>query len=384
MSLINLSSKDNLFDVLPKDYPNIKSIVIFGDNATLGNIIKIIYNLPNLKTWYLTNRAVLHFDDIFKTKNIVLDSQIKNLKNLKQLTIESCNLKTIPDALYELINLEELNFTQIPIKTVSLDIQNLKKLKELTICKCTLESMPESICNLTNLETLILIHDTQKTVSQNFDQLKNLTNLKKLELMRHNFETIPDDIYELINLKTLLLVSNNIKVISPKIGQLINLEELDLTNNPIKTLPIEINKLENLETIMLPLVIHTSIGYNIGGLYRLKILNYRDPGNKSFSYKGLCHIFNNKMLLIDCREIINIPDTITHINCHQSIERQINNLPVSLRYFQTILFHKNINFSPMLEELHILYSKIPINKLRLPYGCKVYIGHAVSSSKLLY
>lgn len=185
-----------------------------------------------------------------------------------------------------------------------------------------------------------------------------------------NFIEIPQKIFELYNLECLILCRVGLKNISPEIKKLKKLKTLILIGNKdLISLPIEINYLENLKELYLP---NSCINYNIGGLYNLQNLQYdKDPtpGRKFSIY----NIYENKMLVIDSDEQETIPDNITHINCHRSLYSQINNLPIGLEFFRTVLIDKQINFPPTLKELYVSNSFLTKDELKVPFGCNVYI-----------
>lgn len=185
-----------------------------------------------------------------------------------------------------------------------------------------------------------------------------------------NFNEIPEKIFEFINLEKLILSAVGLNNISPDIKKLKKLKSLILTGNKkLINLPIEINFLENLEELFLP---SSCIKYNIGGLYNLQSLHYDEhptPGKKFSIY----NIYENKMLVNNSDYQGTIPDYITHINCYRSLDSQLDNLPICLEFFRTVLIDKQINFPITLKELHTYISYFTEEELKVPFNCKVYI-----------
>jgi len=187
--------------------------------------------------------------------------------------------------------------------------------------------------------------------------------------------TFPEKIFLLKNLRMLKFTNSKITNVPNAIENLINLEVINFIGNSLLTdLPIQINKLEKLEEIFLP---KSCVNYNFGGLFNLQNIQYdKSPhNNKKFE---LYHIHNNKIFVFDSDDNKEIPNTITHINCHRSLYKQLDNLPNSLEFFRTVLINKNINFPPNLKELHAYDSYYTTEELKVPIGCKVHIKNIVN------
>ncbi len=179
-------------------------------------------------------------------------------------------LKTIPDEVFELVNLESLYLTMNEIEFIPEAISELRNLRTLSIFGNNLSSLPDSISELQKLEALNLGANNFTTIPDAIFKLKNLSmlwisnnslstlpeaisnlqHLRQLDLGDNNFNNIPAVIYQLSSLKSLIFTNylvkdisvsrNRIREISPQILQLANLKELDLTGNPVSIPPPEV------------------------------------------------------------------------------------------------------------------------------------------------
>ncbi|XP_019091128.1 PREDICTED: disease resistance protein RPS4-like [Camelina sativa] len=150
---------------------------------------------------------------------------------LTVLNLINLNLENIPSSLGKMHALEKLNFSGNDFKSLPRTMKQLQKLKYLDLHNCCkLEALPP----LTQVETLILsncinlqsllelpnlledhgIHhllelelDNCKNVQSLSHQLSHFTNLEKLDLSKHDFETMPASIKELSSLRTISLNS---------------------------------------------------------------------------------------------------------------------------------------------------------------------------------
>lgn len=223
-----------------------------------------------------------------------------------------------------------------------------------------------------------VMHKSENTVNT----INELSELKEEDFDKINevmladvstLDSIPEKIYLLKNLKKLEFVHSKIKNVSGAIGNLINLESINMFGNfELTDLPIEINKLEKLKYIGLPF---SCINYNFGGLYNLQALQYDTWPNRTILPEifQLYHIYDNKLFAFESNYENEIPDTITHINCHKSLYKQLNNMPHSVEFLRTTYMPANNNFPPSLKELNVVNSCYTTEEIKVPFGCKVYI-----------
>jgi hypothetical protein len=165
-------------------------------------------------------------------------------------------LRSLPESILELDALEELSFcnaSQIPSWLASLptSICNLAKLRVLDLTDTkNLKTLPDDIGNLTNLEILYL---GASAITSLPTSICNLANLKMLDLTNtENLKTLPGDIGNLTNLEMLNLGFLAITSLPTSICNLAKLKVLDLTHTKnLKALPKPDGALTNLEVLEL-------------------------------------------------------------------------------------------------------------------------------------
>jgi Leucine-rich repeat (LRR) protein len=111
----------------------------------------------------------------------------------------------------------------------------LHHLRQLDCKDNRLESLPEEIIYLNNLEVLDLTRNPLKTISSRL-----CPNLKSLGLSECQLDHIPTAILELTFLQSLALFGNEITIVPKEISKLIYLKHLDLSDNQLSVLPVEV------------------------------------------------------------------------------------------------------------------------------------------------
>ena len=154
-----------------------------------------------------------------------LPQQLCNFQNLKTLKLSRCNLIEIESVIIPLTSLEELDLSQNEIETLPQDLSKLKHLKTLRLELCGLTEVWPSITQLTSLEELGLSHN--------------------------EIQTLPQDLSKLKHLRTLRLKYCGLTEVWSAITRLPSLEELDLSGNKVKTVPQDLSKLKHLRILRL-------------------------------------------------------------------------------------------------------------------------------------
>ncbi|KAL6327534.1 hypothetical protein AAG906_021625 [Vitis piasezkii] len=189
-------------------------ILNFSGCSGLKKFPNIQGNMENLLELYLASTAIEELPSSIGhlTGLVLLD--LKWCKNLKSLSTSICNF---PEVTENMDNLKELLLDGTPIKVLPLSIENLKGLVLLNLRKCkNLVSLSNGISNgiglrlpssfssfrsLSNLD----ISDCKLIEGAIPNGICSLISLKKLDLSRNNFLSIPAGISELTNLKDLRL-----------------------------------------------------------------------------------------------------------------------------------------------------------------------------------
>ena len=125
-------------------------------------------------------------------------------------------------------------------------LKNPDEIYRLSLRKLKLKTIPEDVYRLKNLNELDLGKNNIKELS---GDIIKLSYLQKLNLERNQLETLPKEIGALKNLKQLILNQNQIYTLPWEMGDLEKLEYIDLWSNNISELPKTMKKLTNLKRI---------------------------------------------------------------------------------------------------------------------------------------
>lgn len=226
-----------------------------------------IENLP--KNFFISfgkmKTLVLDYNNI-----VIIESEIKNLKNLEILSINSNRLKTLPKEISELKKLRIIHASSNLIEEIhekifemeTLEIFNIKKnnfvannlifktknifhidLSKNNISENQLTSIDrnkysffESI--LINLKDLCL--QKCKISFLSGEIFKKTPNLEFLDISKNNLFQLPQKIEILSKLKVFNVHGNNIRLIAFSFAKLQNLKSVDLHSNSITTIPEDI------------------------------------------------------------------------------------------------------------------------------------------------
>lgn len=150
----------------------------------------------------LLDTAALQSQPIFES----LEEAMKNPEKVYRLSLRGQKLRTVPEQLFLLKNLQELDLSRNKLK-----------------------ALPESMGRLTHLQVL--------NVSSNL------------------LEELPDSIGQLVHLKKLLAFKNNLGALPKTIGQLESLEVLDLWSNNLSYFPDEMSQLQKLRWMDLRVIL---------------------------------------------------------------------------------------------------------------------------------
>lgn len=110
-----------------------------------------------------------------------------------------------------------------------------------------LKKVPDYIFRLTNLEELNISNNQITGALQ--AEIGNLKSLKVLDANNNLMTSIPAEIGQLPNLQVFNISHNLLAGIPKEIGQAQSLQTLDLSNNQLTGLPFEMGILKNLQTL---------------------------------------------------------------------------------------------------------------------------------------
>uniref|UniRef100_K7GC29 Leucine rich repeat containing 8 VRAC subunit E n=1 Tax=Pelodiscus sinensis TaxID=13735 RepID=K7GC29_PELSI len=176
--------------------------------------------------------------------------------HLKVMQVTFDEIKDMPLWIYSLRGLEELHlsglFSQDLGRTSGLEsLRELRNLKVLTL-HSNIAKVPPSVTDVSaHLQRLCILNDGTKLVTLN--NLKKLVNVRELELVNCNLERIPHAVFSLVSLQELDLKDNQLRSIEEIISfqHCRKLVCLKLWSNHIAYIPEHIRKLKSLEQLYL-------------------------------------------------------------------------------------------------------------------------------------
>lgn len=251
---------------------------------------------------------------------------------LRSLDLSSCNLKKLPELLFQFTQLKQLNLSDNALQDLPNEFARLSRLEVLDINTNKLKKLPTVIGKLTQLKKLdcsqdFMCHPEKDLVlPENFGQLKNLEELNlrgniiaklpasfgqlsqlkslnmygvslttamakqlakltKLEYLIMTMEEkteLPNTFKNLRKIKELSIaalycegvpVANYLNKFPEVICSLTSLESLDLVGHDIKTIPASIGQLKNLKSLNLYDNVITTLPNELGDLTKLTYLN---------------------------------------------------------------------------------------------------------------
>ncbi|MDD3286172.1 MAG: hypothetical protein PHI14_01595 [Bacteroidales bacterium] len=220
-----------------------------------------------------------------KHKNL---NDICDCKKLVVLSLYNLNGDELPDCVFQLKNLKEINLYHFNAeyhewKELFREMSNLKLLKTFTIYQSPMNYMPETIGLLSSIERIEL--DNVPLIDFN-DEFAKLDNLKYLRVNNTQVYFMPQDYF------------ND------------NLIYLDISSNKFNGMPLEINNLPNLEHISF----YNNIYYSSDDTIlcknkKLKEIYIGDCGIEKFPI-GLNKLENLEQLIVAGNRMLDVPDEI--------------------------------------------------------------------------
>ncbi|XP_077118439.1 volume-regulated anion channel subunit LRRC8C-like isoform X1 [Ranitomeya variabilis] len=189
-------------------------------------------------------------------------SIFKKFTNLKQLTLNFCQLDHIPSSIFNLAKLQEVDFTNNNLSFLDelASLQQLENLVSLHLSRNNISSIPPHIAKVSSLKKLYINNNHLKSISSaifkltrltylNFSnnhihvlpaEIGNLVDLQYLSISHNKLAVLPSQLFSCKKLQTLVLSHNKISIISSYIGELTQLTYLDLMENNLEKLPPEL------------------------------------------------------------------------------------------------------------------------------------------------
>ncbi|MBE6115073.1 MAG: leucine-rich repeat domain-containing protein [Erysipelotrichaceae bacterium] len=165
-SLRSFELYDSKITQLPDNFYDLGTLEsLYFERVPLKDISKDILKLQFLDSFTVVDMDVKLPEELYSLMHLKklrlsgmklnkVSSNIINLYNLEELSLDNNEFTEIPQIIYELASLQKLSFRQNQIKEISKDIEGLARLKELDLSYNQLIDLPIQITNLNDLRVL--------------------------------------------------------------------------------------------------------------------------------------------------------------------------------------------------------------------------------------
>ena len=235
-------------------------------NEELKSVSTSVVQLRNLRTLDITGCGIKEYPEVFfdmpwltcvhfkvysgKPQELFA-LPISELTNTKTIDLSGGNLLILPNFLFKLTSLEELNLSGMKVydDDVLSPLTEIRALQKLTLKGSSLPYFPDVLCRLTTLREL---HVNQNyKVKELPSALTQLVNLKVLDISFCGLDSFPEVVCRLQALQKLKIYGNLIKSVPKSVEKLQNLQTLHLGNCGLSAFPDIICKLPCLESLSL-------------------------------------------------------------------------------------------------------------------------------------
>ncbi|MEH0153318.1 BRCT domain-containing protein [Limibacter armeniacum] len=246
------------------------------------NAIKACQNLEKLFVYNVKDQIVpdilLHFKKLKEVSfnNCVfsdIPSQIGELSELKNLTLEASKLKVLPESFFQL-PLQNLSL-KAPVENLSKNLEKMFHLIEASFQNTVLEELNFENVRFPHLQSLNITSSGLKKIILGTDTLPSLLTL---EIVNNPIASLPSDFGKLKALHSLNIVGSNLQTLPSSIVELSKLKFLNISIGKLKELPEEMGKLTGLVHLHCQGNQLTTIPKSMEALQSLKSLNIgRNP-----------------------------------------------------------------------------------------------------------
>ncbi|KAB1158310.1 leucine-rich repeat domain-containing protein [Tenacibaculum aiptasiae] len=199
------------------------------------------------------------------SKEGVIPEEIGLFQNAEEIKAKNEYLKDLPDTLFSLSKLKDLDLSHNKLKSISQNITKLQNLNVFDISNNHLSHLPNELAELAELKRLNIEYnqltklppleklpklDSLSAHNNNIEEFSELPqSLTWLNLNSNELEQLPKSITNLKNLKTLVISNNSFHSVPKELLQLTSLESIELGGNPLEDLPKELLSLPKLREV---------------------------------------------------------------------------------------------------------------------------------------
>lgn len=217
-------------------FPNLEDCSIYSESYEYLTEDMMVYLEEIPESW--AELKNLKFFTISGIKCLETEGEchIKGLENLQSLEVfvwNNSNLKTIPQEVFTLKNLQGLGLGFNQIQSIPSELGEMKTIRAVNFQSNQIQEFPITFYNLPALQ---LIYLNENKIEEIPSGIENLKRLKQLNLSNCNLTTLHPEMSKLDSLEFLNVSFNSIKSLDPVSG-LPNIKYLWASNNKITTLP---------------------------------------------------------------------------------------------------------------------------------------------------
>jgi internalin A len=177
-----------------------------------------------------------------------LPAELGRLTQLQRLSVMHNRLTALPAALWELIQLRDLNVSHNRLTSMPEMLSRLARLQKLSVAHNELVLLPGALGQLTELQTLDVSHNPLYALPEVLGQLTEIT---ALDVSNTNLRILPEVLGSLKQLQRLSAWGNQLSTLPETLSQLTQLRRLDLRSNDLESLPYLLRQLADLEQLYL-------------------------------------------------------------------------------------------------------------------------------------
>lgn len=207
-----------------------RELVLKGDQDHVDKVISLKGVLPSS----LFDLVLLNFLDISDLPVENLPKTIGNLSNLAQLSIKKSLLKSLPDSVCDLKHLKLLNVSESQLESLPEGMGQLQSLHTLNVSSNNLGSFPMSISKCSALAVVDFSKNSFTEFPMGLTTGAASEKVAEVNGSHNNIGEVDDAIQNINVLKVLNLSNNEIKELPQAVAKCIKLKQVDFKSNLLK------------------------------------------------------------------------------------------------------------------------------------------------------